>query len=267
MSAGVCFNMFKICIWFKTYKYEVIALIIDILLAVIAGLNQNNKSVLTGSLIIIIFSFFVVLYFRSKDKDFYFLPLDKPGQDSEWVGRGDWIYNRMEKCHEITKSNVGYLFPKTLMWDDYSFEFDFKIANKTCTWIVRAQNLSNYVMLQCANDGINPHIRLDGQWIVYTHNTTNMTFDNNRQLSYDKWYKAKIVCDKRSINVNIFSDNNKIFDRCWVIPDTLIWQVKKAGEEATYNIIRQIDFDFGGIGFRNDAYERAFIKNVYLEKI
>ncbi len=213
---------------------------------------------------------FVVLYFRSKDKDFYFLPLDKHGCDSEWVGRGDWKFNRTEKCYEITKSNVGYLFPKTLLWDDYSFEFDFKIVSGFCAWIVRAQNLSNYVMFQCGTEGINPHIRLDGQWVVYKHKDANvkLSFESDKKLSFDKWYKAKLICDKRCIKIKILLDGKTVFDRQWEIPNQLTLEFQQ--EEQTkekIKVVREIDFDFGAIGFRDYGSEKAFIKNVYLNKL
>ena len=193
------------------------------------------------------------------------MPLDKPGAEIEWVGRGDLKFHRSESCYEITNSNVGYLYPKTLLWDDYSYEFDFKIIKKTCGWIVRAQNLSNHIMLQCANNGINPHIRLDGQWIVYKHENENLTFKN--ELSLDRWYKARITCDKRMIKISIFAEKSTIFNRQWIIPDKLTWEVNKENQKEKFNLLREIDFDFGGVGFRNYSGERAFIKNIYINKL
>jgi len=256
--------MFKLYIWLRTYKYELIATIVDIALVILASLNKD-VTIIAGSLVLIILSFFVVLFFHSKDRDFYYLPLDKPGEEVEWIGRGDLKFHRTEGCYEITNSNVGYLYPKTLLWDDYVFEFDFKIIKNTCGWIVRAQNLSNYVMLQCTDKGINPHIRLDGQWIVYKHDKENLTF--NEQLSFDKWYKAKITSDKRMIKMCLTIGKEPVFNRQWIIPDKLIWQVNKENEKEKFNLLREIDFDFGGIGFRNYPGERAFVKNVYINKL
>ena len=104
---------------------------------------RDNIVVFLSTITIFIVSFILVIYLKMRDKDFYYLPLDKPGNEKDWVGRGSWKYIRSEKSFEITASNVGFIFPKTILWDDYSFEFNFKIINKTCAWIVRAVNLSN----------------------------------------------------------------------------------------------------------------------------
>lgn len=258
-------NLFKTKIWLKTYKFEVITTVVDIALVALAATNKENFFVFTGSLAVIIISFFVVLYLRSRDKAFYFLPLDKESQANEWIGRGDWKFNRTEKCFEISNSNVGYLFPKTLLWDDYSLEFDFKIIESCCAWIVRAQNLSNYVMLQCGNDRINPHIRLDGQWMIIGKEETTLSFKQN--LSLDNWYKASLTCDKRNIRIQIYSQEAEIFNRQWTIPNQLIWEASIEGQEQPIRFFREIDFDFGGIGFRDHPGEKAFIKNVYVKKL
>jgi hypothetical protein len=191
--------------------------------------------------------------------------MDKPGQEKDWVGRGDFDYIRNEKCYEITNSHVGYIFPKISNWDDYFFQFKFKIINKTSGWIVRAVNLSNYIMLQCDFGGINPHIRIEGEWVVFEKQTSGLTFI--KELNPDTWYGAKIICEKRSIRILILENNQTICDRHWKIPEVLVvkYRNKKGGEDL--NIFRNIDFDFGAIGFRNHGDERAFIKEVFVEKL
>jgi hypothetical protein len=260
----------KISIFFKTYKYEIIVFLVNLTTAYIAFIFRDILILFLSFIFIFILSFILVIYFRTSDKDFYYLPLDKPGQEKDWVGRGIWKYVRSEKCFEITKSHVGFIFPKTFLWDDYSFEFDFKIVNRTCAWIVRAVNLSNYIMLQCAFEGINPHIRLDGEWLVKSHSDKDVNLTFREQLEPDKWYRAKVMCEKRSIRISIIDAERTIFDRHWVIPDTLAFVYKFKVEEGRQEekiLQRPIDFDFGAIGFRNSGDERGFIRDVHVQRL
>lgn len=253
----------------RTHKYEIIASLINIVVAFVAFHFKDNLIVFVASVVIFTASLIFIIYQKIRDRDFYFLPLNKPDQVKDWVGRGDFAYMRSEECFEITQSHSGWIFPKTLTWDDYSFEFDFKIARSTCGFIVRAQDLSNYIMMQIATDGINPHIRLDSEWIPWQHNDpqANLTFEH--KLSLDTWYKAKIYCDKRRIRMTIFDKKKKIFDRSWEIKERMLVVYPAPGDDRSKDtqVMRQVDFDFGAIGFRNHGDERAFVKNVYVEKL
>jgi hypothetical protein len=266
-------GIFKLKLGLRQYRYEITAFVVNLVATSITLLLTNQYSALLVAVIIFTISTFVVIYFKTKDRDFYFLQLNKPGDEKDWVGRGVFKFVRNEKCFEITNSHVGYIFPKTSNWDDYSYEMEFKIVNKYVAWIVRANNLSNYIMLQCQKEGVNPHIRLNGQWIVkkFDDPDVNLTFDNN--LSPDTWYKAKVVCEKRNIRIVISNYKKVIFDRYWIIPNemliTLI-EVQKDGvneKETKREFIQSIDFDFGAIGLRDHGNERGFIKNVFIEKL
>jgi len=252
---------------FKTHKREIIAFGANALAAFSAFYFKDNLAILVFSVLVFIGSLFSIIYLKTKDKDFYYLPLDKPGEGKDWVGRGEFRYIRNEKCFEITQSNTGYIFPKTALWDDYSYKFSFKIVNKTISLIVRAVNLSNNIMLQLAYDGINPHMRLNGQWVkISTHEEAKLSFREN--LNPDTWYTGKIICEKRSIRIVIYEKREPVFDRHWIIPDQLkVTYFQDEKQSKQINILQNIDFDFGAIGVRNDADERGFIKNVYVEKL
>jgi len=250
----------------KQYKYELIAFCINISIALLAFKFKDNVAVFLGVVVISIISLFFIIYNKTKDKDFFWLPLNKPGKIKDWVGRGKFIYIHNERSFEITNSNVGYLLPKTILWDDYRFEFDFKIVNKTVAWIVRASGLSNYVMFQCTFEGINPHIRIDGEWIQYKHSDINFSF--LEALDPDIWYRGVAICEKRSIRNIIYrvKDGEVVFDRHWKIPEGEVIS-KEEGNNQKIKYFKNIDFDFGAVGFRNYGSERGFIKNVYIEKI
>ncbi len=254
----------------RNHKYELLAFLINIIVAYIAfQFFRDNLAIFVISVVIFTASLIFIIYQKTRDKDFYFLPLDKADQDKDWVGRGSFAYIRSEQCFEITQSHSGYIFPKTINWDDYLFEFDFKIARSTCGFIVRSRDLSNYIMMQIATKGINPHIRLDSEWIPWQHDDpqANLTFEN--ELSLDTWYKAKIYCDKRRVRMTIFEKKEMIFDRSWELKEQMLVTYPAPGKDRTKDlkVIRQIDFDFGAVGFRNHGEERAFVKNVYVEKL
>ena len=212
-------------------------------------------------------SIFVVIYFKTQDRDFYFLPLDKPGDEKDWVGRGKFTYIRNENCFEITESDAGYIFPKTANWDDYKFECDFKIVKRHFGCIVRAMNLSNYVMYQIRDDKkIRVHLRINGEWIVTEENKVNS------ELKPDNWYRLKIVCEKRSVRINVKDGKTSLIDRHFIIPPQIkivYREIDTKGNETKKETrqLQNVDFDFGSIGIRNYGDERAFIKNIYLEKL
>jgi hypothetical protein len=196
--------------------------------------------------------------------------MDKPGSEKDWIGIGKFFYMINEKCYEITESHAGYIYPSVLDWSDYRFEFDFKIINSCLAWIVRASNLSNYVMLQCGLKGIDPHIRLNGQWIIKRHEEPDVNLSFEKTLSPDTWYKAKIICEKRNLRIVIYNKKNPIFDRHWKIPEQLVINYKVAPDpkdKRAVQFIQNIDFDFGAIGFRDHGDEKGLIKNIYIEKL
>lgn len=254
--------------FFKNYKYEFFAFIIDIVLLIIAYFSLPYPYNILISFIILLFSTFFIIYIKTKDKDFYFYPFDKPGQEFDWVGRGDLKYIRNEKCFEITRSDVGYILPKTSSWDDYNFELDFKITKTSFGFIVRADNLSNCLMYQIFCDRIKSHFRINGEWIV----TEEDKFDNGHKLSLDNWYKLIVTAEKRRVRVQIENQKQSIIDRYLSIESEIILGKKEfneSGIETNRRIFykQKINFDFGSVGIRNYGNERALIKNIFIKKL
>ena len=66
--------MRKICYFLKDYKFDIIAAILNLISISIAFVYypDNNKIFLLSSLIILT-SFFIILYLRTREKDFYFI--------------------------------------------------------------------------------------------------------------------------------------------------------------------------------------------------
>lgn len=258
--------MRKITSILRSYKYELTTFLVNMLVAYFAFQFRDNVVVFIISVVIFTASLIFIIYQKTKDKDFYLLPLDKPGKDSDWVGRGTFRFIRNERCYEITNSSVGFIYPKTSLWDDYYLECDFKILKTSLGVIFRAQNLSNCVMIQIFDNKIKAHLRVNGEWIVYSDEGTKVN------LGVDGWYKLRAYCEKRKIRISILSRKNEIVDRHISIPDNIAVVVKQLSEdsnEAKEEIkqILNVDFDFGSFGFRNFGNESALVKNVFVEKL
>lgn len=258
--------MRKFTTFLKLYKYDLIAFFVNILVAYIAYQLRDNVIVFIVSAFIFTTSLIFIIYQRTKDKDLYLISLDKPGQDYDWVGRGTFKFVRNEHAYEITNASVGFIYPKTSLWDDYYFECDFKILKTSLGLIFRAQNLSNCVMIQIFSNKIKSHLRINGEWIVYVEEQTGANLNN------DKWYKVQAYCEKRKIRIKINDNNNVLIDRHITIPDNMAVVVRQEQTEATQaqETIKQIinvDFDFGSFGLRNFGHESALVKNVYVEKL
>lgn len=258
--------MRKITTFIKLYKYDFIAFIVNILVAYIAFQFRDNVLVFIGSAFFFTCSLIFIIYQRTKDKDFYLITLDRPGHDYDWVGRGVFKFIRNENAYEITNSSVGFIYPKTSLWDDYYFECDFKILKTSLGLIFRAQNLSNCVMIQVFSNKIRSHLRINGEWIVYEENQIGANLNN------DTWYRVQAYCEKRKIRIKISDDGKSLMDRHILIPDNIAVvvrqeQTKNNEPKETIRQVLNVDFDFGSFGLRNFGHESALVKNIYVEKL
>lgn len=240
---------------------SLITAIVDIILVLGSLIILETKSAALVSVIIIVVSIVVLVRLNMTAKTSYYLPLKNQNEEHGWIGRGDWEYDRTENAFFIANSNLGYIFSKTLLWDDYSLCFEFKIIDRCCGWVVRADGLSSYLMLQCTTEAINPHIRIDGTWL--NEKQLSKKFTHNNKLESHKWYKAKLTCDKRLIKFKIWDllTNNEISTGEWEIPTTIIIPFKTSSGEKLL-IKKEIEFDFGAFGFRDHPSEKAYIRKI-----
>ncbi|OGC25405.1 hypothetical protein A2291_00680 [candidate division WOR-1 bacterium RIFOXYB2_FULL_42_35] len=264
----------KTRLWFFVKKYykEMLAALFAIVSIIIAYFYKDRPIYLWGSILIVFFSLLIYIYLKRKEKDFYFIELINRKDKDEWIGRGEFDYDRNEQCFAITNSAEGYIFSKCLNWSNYKMEFEFKIANSCMGIILRSISLSNYVMLQISPKGVNPHICIMGGWKRWNHNDENISLTFSEELSLDRWYKGVVLCDKENIKVRISDDlHKKLFDREWRIPrgiisvyyENLPGEVDAAKKWMNY----PINLEYGTFGFRNCGNEKAFLKNVVVEKI
>lgn len=254
--------MKRILYFGKRFLYDILATIFALALTFIT----YGKAQFFVSIIIIFVYLVVIILLRLRDRDFYFIPLTQRRDKDNWIGRGIFEYSKVHKCFFITNADPGYIYSKCLNWSNYKYAFEFKIIKNHLGVVLRAVNLSNYVMLQIALDGINPHIRINGGWSTWGHKQSGLSF--RKKLSLDTWYKCDLYCENDSVNIKIFDEQNKVFDREWQIPTgSLVFKFKKDEESSSStNIPFPINLEYGSIGFRNWGREKALIKSILIKK-
>lgn len=251
--------------FYRRYKNEIISTVITIILTAIPlCISDNIKISLLLSLLIIFIGLFVTIYFRLKEKDFFYVSFNKREDKDDWVGEGRFEYFRGDESYIITQSFSGFIFQKIIAWADYKLSFDFQITNKCLGVILRAINLSNYVMLQIGHKGIRPHLRINSGWVIIEAEEAGIVF--NEELLKNTWYGCEILCDKRMIRIKIFKKNKLVYDQKWFVPSGAVPFLFGSGDPKTV-IPFPIDLDYGAVGFRNDADESAIVKNLLVEKI
>jgi len=252
----------------RNYKFDLLTALFALVLYFVSfQFSSEPRTILLFSLLITILSLGLIVYLRLRDRDFYFIPLEKRQNKDDWIGRGIFEYRRTSKSFLITEADPGYIFSKTLNWSDYKFESEFKILNKGLGVIVRAINLSDYIMFQICPNGIRPHIRINGGWQVWEAKEVNLEF--KKKLSFDKWYLCSITCEKDYINIKISEDEKVLLQRSWVIPHQRFGFPfpQQENDPKPLLIHFPINLDYGTVGFRNSGDERALIKNVLIEKV
>lgn len=251
----------------KNYKFDLLAAALALILYFLAfKYTADPKALLFSSIIITVASLLVVIFLRLRERDFYFISLTNRKDKDDWFGRGKFEYFRPENCFVITDSKSGFIYYKCLNWSDYNLSFEFKIANSCLGVVVRAINLSNYVMLQIRENGIRPHIRVNGGWRSWEAEETNLKFA--KELALDRWYKCVLSCEKNSIGIKLHEDKKGVFNREWVIPHGVImFEFKEKPEGHAIKIPFPINLEYGTVGFRNSGAERALMKNILVEKI
>jgi len=257
--------MKRIYFFLKAYYVDIAVALIGVFGVFAAwkyGQTTNIQQIV--SLTVLVVTLLVIIYLRSREKDFIFSALTWRRDREKWIGYGTFQLSRVCSAYEIINADPGYIHSDVLTWSDYSLSFDFKIGNKCLGVIVRAVNLANYVMLQITPSGIRPHIRVNGGWKKWEAKELGLDVG----LSLDKWYKAIISCDKGEVFIGITCYDGTRFDRVWNIPvGNLVFNFKKEDKDTGVDIPFPINLEYGSIGFRNWGDEKAFVKNVLVEKL
>lgn len=250
---------------------ELLTAFIAVILYILAfWLISEPKQLLFGSIVITLLGLITTIVLLIRSRDFYYLSFTTLKDLDKWFGMGHFKHDRVNQCYSITQSEPGYIFAPTLLWDDYTLAFDFKIVDICLGVIMRAVNLSNYAMLQITEKGIRPHIRINGGWSVQEEKEAGLAFRKN-SFSKDDWYRCTLSCDKNVIDIKIVEQKQSktVLNRQWTIPSgTVKFQYPNADRiSSSTDIYYPINLEYGSFGFRNAGLEKGLIKNMRVRKI
>jgi len=152
----------------------------------------------------------------------------------------------------VTGSERGGIAKPCLLWSDYVFEFETKIVNGNSSWIIRAQDTGNYVMLQCEQERLYPHFRMQGRWekLPWTReNPVPLPF----RLPLDTWFGVHIEVRGTLVLVTV-AVNDRARE---ILNNSTLLEPPTA--PASYPM--------GSVGFRESAAECAHFRNVRVKRL
>lgn len=177
-------------------------------------------------------------------------------------GLENWEYHHEEKWRTeregdgciliVTESPSGGIAKPCLSWRDYVFEFETKIVNGYTSWIIRAQDTDNYVMLQCQQERLYPHFRMQGRWenLPWTkENPVPLPF----RLPLNTWFGVHIEVRGTLVLITVTVNDR---EREILNNSTLL------GPPTA-----PVSYPVGSVGFRESARECAHFRNVRVKRL
>jgi len=126
----------------------------------------------------------------------------KQGLKKNWAYHGKW-----ELVHggelSVTQSEIGGITSVGHLWRDYRFEFTAIIVHDRIGWIVRAQDLFNYYMIQLTPTMVRPHLRLGGKWILLSENPHSLSISLNQPIV--------VRTDVRGLEARIYVNGKEVY--------------------------------------------------------
>lgn len=157
-------------------------------------------------LLFVVFALFILaLYFKLNKlgrfvaisfKDDFKKNLDK------WEYEGQWNITPHGEL-SVTRSGIGGITRVGHLWTDYNYEFEAAIINARIGWIVRAQDLFNYYMIQLDQSEIVPHLHFAGRWGIIARVEHRLNIPLNGRL--------KIRTEVRGSTVRVFINGREIY--------------------------------------------------------
>lgn len=137
----------------------------------------------------------------------------KEGLHKNWHYYGQWELVPGGGL-SVTQSKKGGITRVGHSWMDYSFEFTGIIFNRCIAWIVRAQDLSNYYMIQLSPTQVRPHLRFQDRWVEARQKKHGQAIDEkdlNRLLQVDKL--LKIRTEVRGWEIRVYVNTKEIYHK------------------------------------------------------
>lgn len=117
----------------------------------------------------------------------------------------------------VTQSEKGGITRVGQLWTDYSFEFTAVIVTtieeyQCIGWIVRAQDLFNYYMIQLNPAEVRPHLRVGGRWITAPQRKYGYAIDSKEHdLSIKPKEPIEIRTEVRESELRVYVKNKEIY--------------------------------------------------------
>lgn len=252
--------------FFRRYRDDLITLLSAILVYVVSAWFVKNPGLLLGlSVGISVLAAIVIVTLKARGRDFIWLSMRDREHGDGWIGQGGLVYARTEEGYRVTQSPDGVILADTLAWSDYCLRFMFRMEQTSLGVILRAANLGNLVMLQIFSDRIKAHIRVNGGWLVWD-NLPSLTFGSPLMLG--SWYSCEVICDKRNVRIVVNAAGEDRPALTWTIPSgTVFFGASGPQIIGTLPIPFAVNYDYGAVGFRNDATESALLRHVLVERL
>ncbi len=112
----------------------------------------------------------------------------------------------------VTKSEIGGITRAGHLWTDYRFEFTAVIVNRCIAWIVRAQDLFNYYMIQLDRTNVRPHLRFAGRWVSsgrVEDAASIITTPHGQSIHPDNTIEVRT--EVRESEIRVYVNNNQIY--------------------------------------------------------
>ncbi len=113
----------------------------------------------------------------------------------------------------VTQSEKGGISRVGHSWTDYSFKFTGVIVNNCIAWIVRAQDFSNYYMIQLGPGVVRSHLRYGGRWIKAPQGRHRHAIDE-RAHNIPSTELAKplaIRTEVRGLEIRVYVNNHDVY--------------------------------------------------------
>lgn len=249
----------------KLYNWGVLSAIWGLIVAVTGIVTVFP----VPSAIIVLFICIVVLMFRFQRLAKYvaigFKDNFKNKLNKNWDFQGDWQLVPGNQLL-VTQSDIGGITKVGQLWTDYRFEFDAVIVNDRIGWVVRAQDLFNYYMIQLTPTMIRPHLRIAGQWVLIGDRP------HNQQIAINKWYH--IQTDVRGPEIRISVDQQEVYYNNDLFSMKFIQFVPQQGGNPTTqatpfqpNTIVVPAYATGRVGFRMWGTEQGRIAHLRVKSL
>ena len=173
----------------------------------------------------------------------------------KWLSEGGSTV--VENIIHVKSCNSGILLSR-FYWKNFQLTFDLELILDRVGIIFRAQNLSDYFMVEIVSDEIRPYVRVGGNW----------QFLGSHSLKDGVSGKSKVDITVIDENLTLKINSKEVFR--WVFPtnvDINILQEDKTNQDS--ELIPKIGFrvSYGMIGFRCYPGQEANIHDLSVRPV